>query len=557
MNFLSRTSVVIKKAISVDSISILQLSQDENSYSPVYLHGKNISASQMRQFTNDELLLNISNKYISQKFPASDPKVYFSDHLQDDFKIVIPHYFQLRGAKHCCGVIISGAPKKKPYGVLCVFKNKKEKFKKEEVYFLKCVSNIIATTIQRYELENVLEKKVLELNKAHRNKDEFLSVLSHELRTPLNVIIGNLDIIKVYNKNANEYKKGIEAIERNVSSELKLVEDILDVSGIISGKLSIYPKKHSIIDVINYAISIVSIAAQSKKIKIETNYDKNIEQIIGDEGRIRQIIWNLLSNAVKFTNNEGIIKVNVEKVNNNIIVSVKDNGIGLTKAQSKHVFDRFWQEDSSVKRMNTGVGLGLSIVKNLIELHGGSVNCYSAGKSLGTTFTVQLPINRKVNIIKHKKINVIKKINTKKLSKIAYKPKKRLIGKKVALIEDLVDSQIIYKFYLEAESANLDIFGSAKPALKKLVKNPYSYDIIISDIGLPDLSGYEFIKKVRELQSNSNTDKDPTKSLSLSAYARDIDREKALKAGFNDHLVKPVRAEQLIFCILDLINKPN
>ena len=331
-----------------------------------------------------------------------------------------------------------------------------------------------------------------ELEQANRSKDAFLATLSHELRTPLNAILGWAQVLRRGNAREGDLAQGAEAIERNARVQAQLIEDLLDMSRITSGKLRLDIQTVHLAQCVEAAVETVRPSAAAKALRLETMLDPLAGPVLGDPNRLQQILWNLLSNAVKFTPRYGRIQVLLERVNSHIEISVADTGIGITPEFLPHVFERFQQSDSSTTRRHGGLGLGLSIVKHLVELHGGSVRAKSGGPDRGATFVVQLPLP------------VVQRGETAEprrhpqqfpTGQPADLPQPSLSGLKVLVTDDEADARALIKRVLEGAGAEVLAASSAEEALR-LVPNHHP-DVLISDIGMPDVDGYTLLRRLR------------------------------------------------------------
>lgn len=381
---------------------------------------------------------------------------------------------------------------------------------------------------------------------AGRMKDEFLATLSHELRTPLNSIIGWIQIIKRKGYKAEEVETGLGIIDRNARAQAQIIEDILDMSRIISGKLHLNLQKVDLIQLVQAGIDTIKPAADLKDIHLEIVLDPDAATSVGDPQRLHQIFWNLLSNAVKFTPKGGRVEVRLERKNSRTEVHISDTGQGIEPAFLPNVFDRFRQGDASTTRQHGGLGIGLSIVKQLVELHGGTASVTSLGKGQGSTFSVILPIS-----VTHIE-NILDDADTEP-QKTGFAESQSLFddeqlkGLKVLVVDDEKESCAVIKRLLEDSGAVVRTANSAKDALETMAKD--LPDILLSDIGMPDQDGYSLIKRVRELSPEAGGH---IPAGAITAYARDVDVVKTVEAGFNVHISKPVEPLELIRTVLAL-----
>ncbi|BBD60552.1 multi-sensor hybrid histidine kinase [Nostoc sp. HK-01] len=369
----------------------------------------------------------------------------------------------------------------------------------------------------------------------NRIKDEFLAVLSHELRTPLNPILGWAQLLQSQKLDPAKTREALKTIERNAKLQAQLIEDLLDVSRILQGNLSLNVSPVDLTLVIKGAVETVRLAAQAKSITIKTILTSNVGQVAGDSTRLQQVVWNLLSNALKFTQLGGLVEVRLECFDSVAQITVSDNGKGISPEFLPFIFDYFRQADSATTRKFGGLGLGLAIVRHLIELHGGTVQAQSLGEGLGAIFTVRLPL-----------MPVQSQINQHSQQ---VKPVLNLNGIKVLVVDDDFDNCEFVTFVLEQEGANVVMASSAKEALTVLSHFPA--DILLSDIGMPQVDGYMLMQQVKNLPPAQGGN---IKAIALSAYAGEINEKQAINAGFHRHISKPVEPEELITAIVELVD---
>lgn len=393
-------------------------------------------------------------------------------------------------------------------------------------------------------LRDITEQKQVEEERIHlleraeaanRIKDEFLAIVSHELRTPLNPILGWSKLLRSRKLNQDKVDKALETIERNASLQAQLIDDLLDVSRILRGKLSLQTLRVDLVRVIQAAIETMRLAAAAKSIEIDTQLDSTVGFVSGDPNRLQQVVWNLLSNAVKFTPKGGRITVRLQAIDSQAQIQVSDTGQGISQDFFPYIFDYFRQENSTTTRSVGGLGLGLAIVRHLIELHGGRIEAESDGIGQGATFTVTLPLMSD------------SPINTQKSS-----PEDEgldLTDVTVLLVEDEVDTLDLLTIILESYGATVEGRTSANEALALFSQG--QPDVLISDIGMPGMDGYELIRQVRDLPPDRGG---LVPAIALTAYAGEMDHERALSAGFNRHLAKPIEPDQIVDAIANLIN---
>jgi signal transduction histidine kinase len=375
---------------------------------------------------------------------------------------------------------------------------------------------------------------------ASRVKDEFLATVSHELRTPLNAILGWASLIRDQNANASALAKGIDVIHRNAQAQAKIVDDILDVSRIITGKLRLELARADLVTIIHDAIEVVRPSTAAKGIAIELAPASADAVVVADPERLRQVVWNLLSNAVKFTDAGGRVTIDVAREGSNVLVSVTDTGRGIDPGFLPHVFDPFKQADGSTTRRVGGLGLGLAIVRHIVELHGGDVRVHSAGIGTGATFTISLPVRAVAPALYPLQ-------HPSSASAPIESTPRSLDGLRVVVVDDEPDARELLVVVLERAGATVSTAASAKEGFELLKElRPH---VLVSDIGMPGEDGYGFMRRVRTL--------DPAMgggipSVALTAYTRAEDKTRALTEGFTTHIGKPVNADELLAVVANL-----
>lgn len=374
---------------------------------------------------------------------------------------------------------------------------------------------------------------------ANRLRDEFLATVSHELRAPLNSILGWSRLMQQGKLEEKTFEKAIETIVRNSEAQNRLIEDLLDVSRIISGKLRLEVITLNPTNVVEAAMETVRPAADAKNITLEIKADKEVSHISGDPNRLQQVVWNLLSNAIKFTPNDGKVGISIMRTDSHVEIQVKDSGVGIKEEFLPHVFDRFRQADASSIRKFGGLGLGLAIVRHITEMHGGTVQAESDGENKGTTFTVKLPLiisKSEENGSDSKRSSNLLDANTN-LS---------LDGLLVLVVDDEEDTRQLLVQSLTFHGATVITAASAQQGLTEFKdKNP---DVLISDIGMPDEDGYSLIRKIRNLNNE-------IPAVALTAFTRAQDRVRSLSAGFQTHVAKPVEPDELVTVIASLTKR--
>jgi PAS domain S-box-containing protein len=384
-----------------------------------------------------------------------------------------------------------------------------------------------------------------EAEEANRAKDEFLATVSHELRTPLNAIIGWAHMLRHNKFDEPTTERAMETIERNSRSQARLIEDILDVSRIITGKLRLDVQPIELVPVIEAAIDAVRPAADAKEIRLQTIFDPRAGPISGDPNRLQQVVWNMVSNAVKFTPRGGRIQVRLERLNSHVEIIVSDTGQGIKADLLPHIFERFRQGDSSTTRLHGGLGLGLAIVRHLVELHGGTVQAWSPGEGHGATFTVKLPL-----LIWHGGLKHVEGAHPTADGGNALENAPSLNGVRVLVVDDDPDTRAMLKVMLEQFGAEVEVSASSTEALDRL--GPWQPNVLVSDIEMPGENGYEMIRKIRALEPERGG---AIAAVALTAYARAEDRMRSLAAGYQMHLAKPVEPVELAIVIGNLAGR--
>jgi signal transduction histidine kinase/CheY-like chemotaxis protein len=365
-------------------------------------------------------------------------------------------------------------------------------------------------------------------------KDEFLATLSHELRTPLNAVLGWAAMLQRGVKDEETFRRGLETIERNARAQGQLIDDLLDMSRIISGTLRLDVQLIEPDKVIEAALGTVHPAAVAKRIDLRVDVARGIGTVLGDPGRLQQVMWNLLSNAVKFTPTGGTVQVMLGRDGQDVVIRVADSGIGISPDFLPHVFDRFRQQDASITRKHGGLGLGLSIARQLVELHGGTIGVSSPGVHAGTTFTLRLPLAEP---------DVASRPSAPAASESAPQAVREgdLAGIKVLLVDDAEDTLDVLQQILQHSGATIMAANSAGTALALLERE--QPDVIVSDIGMPEIDGFELMRRIRRRSAGAGG---AVPAIALTAFTRQDDRNKAMLAGFTDYLAKPVEPGALV-----------
>jgi PAS domain S-box-containing protein len=383
-----------------------------------------------------------------------------------------------------------------------------------------------------------------EAEQVNRVKDEFLATLSHELRTPLNAIVGWAHVLRAGGLDGPSTARAIETIGRNANLQAQLISDILDVSRIIAGKLRLELRAVDLTDVVAESLETVKPAATAKGIRLEPILDPDAGQVTGDPNRLQQVVWNLLSNAIKFTPRAGRVQVRLESVNSNVLLTVDDNGPGIDPAFLPHVFERFRQADASSTRPHGGLGLGLAIVRHLVELHGGTVEASNHTQGPGAVFRVVLP-RRSVRPSPDSSLEAPAALPTDDLAWMDKAPS--LAGTAVLVVDDDGDARSLIQYVLERCGALVRTAASAAEGLR--VMREWQPDVLLADVEMPIEDGYSFIGKVRALPADAGG---ATPAAALTGYAGAQDRIKALQAGFQFHVAKPVQPAELAAVVASL-----
>jgi PAS domain S-box-containing protein len=410
-----------------------------------------------------------------------------------------------------------------------------------------CYVSIMRDITARKNTEKELAKLLLreraaraDSEKANRLKDEFLATLSHELRTPLNAVIGWARILKSGHLDPESAGHAIEVIERNAWAQKQIIEDILDVSRVITGKLQLHLGPVELVSVVNAALDAVRPALEAKEIKIETHFQPELRIIAGDADRLQQVVWNLFSNASKFTPAGGVVGVRVVQNDTYAEIVVSDTGPGIAPEFLPHVFERFRQADGSTTRTHGGLGLGLAIVRHLVELHGGLIAAENKSNGTGAIFTVKLPLPS--TELSREEVPVAAPVE--EITKVD------LQDVQILVVEDELDALDLLTIDLTAHGAKVHGAISAAEAIDLL--RTRKFDLLISDIGMADTDGYKLIRQVRTLEREQGTH---IPAIALTAYARTQDRIRALRAGYNTHVAKPVEIKELVTIVKCLIGR--
>jgi PAS domain S-box-containing protein len=386
-----------------------------------------------------------------------------------------------------------------------------------------------------------------EAQTANRMKDEFLAVLSHELRTPLNAIVGYARLLRGNILSGDKATRGLETLERNATLLTQIVEDILDVSRIVAGKIRLDVQPVELPLIIDNAVATVQPAADARNVRLQIIVDPRVGPVSGDPSRLQQVVWNLLTNAVKFTPKHGRVQVRLERVNSHIEIVVSDTGIGIPPDFLPYVFERFRQAESGTTRKTGGLGLGLAIVRHIVEMHGGTVDAASAGEGQGATFRVRLPL-----MIVHPEPVDIRREHPRTERRAALTGLGDLSGIHVFAIDDEEDALNLLRVVLEAAGAVVTTLNSPLAALERITE--VKPDVMVIDLGMPEMDGFELIARIRKLPDKAVR---RTPAAALTAFARSEDRTKALRSGFEMHLAKPVDPGELVASVATLARRAD
>ncbi len=423
------------------------------------------------------------------------------------------------------------------------------------VTLISVVRTALRSRRRQYEVRQLLDQRTellagersarAEAEAANRMKDEFLASLSHELRTPLNAILGWAQLLQTGQMSEQETREGLQIIERNTHVQTQLIEDLLDISRIISGKLRLDVQLVNLAEVVDASLAVIMPSVNAKNICVHPLIDPQAGSVWGDPGRLQQILWNLLSNAVKFTPKGGRVSVRLQRIDSQVEISVADNGRGISPDFLPYVFDRFRQADASTTRAHGGLGLGLAIVRQLAELHGGRAEVRSNGEGQGAEFIIVLPVA------------VVDAVNQQP---VRDEPKTRRIatfncadtdlgGLRVLVVDDDADARQLLERILTACGAEVSAASSADDAIVSL--DAFDPHLLVSDIGMPLRDGYDLIHHVRNRGKSARD----LPAVALTAFARAEDRQRALLAGFQMHVRKPVNPSELMAAVASLAGR--
>lgn len=391
---------------------------------------------------------------------------------------------------------------------------------------------------ERSRLLEAEQKARVEVERVSLMKDEFLATLSHELRTPLNAVLGWSDLLVSRAGVDQELRRGLDTIARNARAQAQLIDDLLDMNRIVSGKIRLDVQRLDLAAIVEAALESVKPSIVAKELRVRKTIDPHAGPVFGDPNRLQQVIWNLLSNAVKFTPKGGKLDVLLQRVNSHVEITVADSGIGISDEFLPHLFERFSQAEASTTRRFGGLGLGLAIVKQLVELHGGSIRAESGGQGNGSTFIVALPLRAVHGFDEPREHPTTSRISTP----LPSTPDAQLLsGLEILVVDDEPDARDLLQVVLRAAAAEVWLAGGADEALDLVRQRKFS--AIVSDIGMPDRDGYAFIREVRALPPEQGG---RTPAIALTAFARSEDRTRAMLAGFQIHVSKPIEPRELV-----------
>ena len=399
---------------------------------------------------------------------------------------------------------------------------------------------------QRDELLQAERSARMEAQRATRMKDEFLATLSHELRTPLSAILGWTQVLRRAGQADKpvDLERAIDVIDRNARAQVKLIDDLLDLSRIMAGKVRLDVQPIALLDVVQAAVDSALPSAEAKDLRLTSRLDPAASMVHGDSARLQQVVWNLLTNAIKFTPRGGQVQVTLQRIGPRLELSISDSGIGIPASYLPHVFDRFSQQDSSTTRAFGGLGLGLAICRQLVELHGGSIRVSSAGEGQGATFVVELPVSQEPQ-----QAEAAQSGSPDGAGAVDLPPLPRLGGVHVFIVDDEPDARELLRRMFEDQGAQVTGFGSAQEALAAVQRTRPA--LIVSDIGMPEMDGYQFMRALRADESRDER----IPAVALTAFARAEDRKKSLLAGYQAHLAKPFDVAELILTAAGLLGR--
>jgi PAS domain S-box-containing protein len=475
--------------------------------------------------------------------PAQIPQIIAEDVTEDEALRGRLEAYRLEGIRSLLVVPLSIHGESA--GTVGFYYRQPHRFDQTNVRVASALANLAAAAIGTAEMYEEQSRLREQAEEASRAKDEFLAIVSHELRTPLNAIVGWTGMLRTRKIDEETRARAIETIERNARSQAKLIEDLLDISRIITGKLRLNVQPVELSSVVGAAVDVIRPAAAAKDIRLQVVLDSEAGPVSGDPERLQQVVWNLLANAVKFTPKQGRIQIRLQRLNSHVEVTVSDTGQGITPEFLPYVFDRFRQGDSSFTRKHGGLGLGLAIVRHLVELHGGSISAYSGGEGQGSTFTVKFPL-----MIVHPPVpyavSPLQWGEQTVSTSASFDCPQSLSGMRLLIVEDEPDARDLLKLMLEQCGAEVKAAGSAKEGMQEVEE--WKPDLMISDIEMPEEDGYTLIQKIRSTEARASR----LPAIALTAHARAEDRMRALRSGYDAHVAKPVEVNELVTVIESL-----
>ncbi|WP_395843418.1 ATP-binding protein [Cystobacter fuscus] len=437
-------------------------------------------------------------------------------------------------------------------GTLAMYYNEPRAPTEQELHLIETMAHIASVAMEKAKAEQERERLLVrerlarhEAEAASRMKDEFLSTLSHELRTPLTSILGWAQLLRTRAMPEDKRQRALETIERNARAQTQLIEDLLDISRIVTGRMRLEVRPVEPLPVLEEALDAVRPAAEARGVRLALRVAPGMGQLLVDAERLQQVVWNLLTNAIKFTPSGGQVVVRLARGEGEARLEVEDTGQGIDAAFLPHVFERFRQADSSTTRKHGGLGLGLAIVRHVVEMHGGSVSAHSEGPGRGSTFRVVLPLTPSDE---PEPLSAPRALPARGLGSPAAEAPS-LEGVRVLVVEDAPDTRALLTEMLEGSRAQVVCAASAQEALA-LLHGPFRADVLVSDIGMAGEDGYELIRRLRAQERAGAR----LPAVALTAFARSEDRWRALAEGFDVHVAKPVNASRLISVVASLVS---
>jgi signal transduction histidine kinase/ActR/RegA family two-component response regulator len=458
------------------------------------------------------------------------------------------HLSMLRTLNACSWLIVPLRVQEHVFGALTlVYSDSGRRYTEADLVAANDLARRAAVAIDNARLYQLSQQERSRVEAATRAKDEFVAMVSHELRTPLNAILGWVRLMRTGALNEEKREHAFEVIERNANAQNHLVADLLDISRAITGKIRIHPSQVDLANVIDITLEDVRHALEAKRITVHSQIERDKSVMRGDGERLQQVVWNLLSNAVKFTAKGGRIDIRLRRIESDLELVVSDDGIGISAEFLPHVFESFRQSQTGAARVHGGLGVGLSISKHLVDLHGGSIEVFSNGYGTGTRLVVRLPVSPLVSATLG-----ISQVPATKEPGLSTDLPAGLSGLRVLVVEDEPDARELLGYVLETCGIEVRLAPSVAAALNEL--GGFTPDVIISDIGMPDEDGYALIRSIR---TSSLTEQKDIPAIALTAFARNEDRTRALVAGFNVHMSKPVEPSALVRAVLELAGVPQ